>query len=777
ADRLGQQMMPQQRDAVILSSDLFATYLQFYACLGRPDITQQAFSRVKRQWRQPTTAVYGALQLALLRFSADQATGGHLLRKTAIPGQNAQQLADKIHHRLAYPSVEAVVCDATNQAQRSRRLVKLLEYGSYVALGALVAKWLWIGNSVLLAGFGVVPKALASVAAVIIASVSVRWALRRSVMGSLTTPTLLPGNANTGKRFAYNWRLGSKMRSPEALRDVLPASSDSEARRILRRAFPASPSDDAMLEINEMLYGTFGVLYQPRLSWKLQLALTWSNFARRFAVVEPMLITTHEMNLQLAKSWLRGLVQMFCLPLPDTADREAREYRQKSASSALQEFMCFVWTNFSTVPLGLAHTDISALASFAAQEASTSCFAEFLRLVGSGCLGLVRGPELPAVSSNSGARVKTDQQAGTTLGSDEVYKHRAGAMVLAYITSIQRISRTCHSRPDDIQHSKEMLTTALNYLQSDLSMPTSASLYCAAFAAADRVLDDAVAASQRLADSLEARFLAHDPFVVHILNPTHGTANQGVSVGWKLRGNSSSEPAKNLPIVNCISPYIAMLARKSASNCATKFTPDALVTGLVERWTGLGILSPTSAVQCLILAVQSLPALNDATIAARLAESWAARACRYADNLADTAQSLDHMLLLSLKLCGSADCLHPHGAQILAVWQDAASRLPELKHHSSPDFNALAVESLAALALKPTAHSPASKENVRMALCVMSQMRYSGQSDISTLALGRLSRAAEHAGMDISEATEKWPRAPKQHTKNKAMSAFAKTLF
>ncbi|KAJ2480761.1 hypothetical protein EV174_003638 [Coemansia sp. RSA 2320] len=326
------------------------------------------------------------------------------------------------------------------------------------------------------------------------------------------------------------------MRSPEALRDVLPASSDSEARRILRRAFPASPSDDAMLEINEMLYGTFGVLYQPRLSWKLQLALTWSNFARRFAVVEPMLITTHEMNLQLAKSWLRGLVQMFCLPLPDTADREAREYRQKSASSALQEFMCFVWTNFSTVPLGLAHTDISALASFAAQEASTSCFAEFLRLVGSGCLGLVRGPELPAVSSNSGARVKTDQQAGTTLGSDEVYKHRAGAMVLAYITSIQH-----------------------------------------------RVLDDAVAASQRLADSLEARFLAHDPFVVHILNPTHGTANQGVSVGWKLRGNSSSEPAKNLPIVNCISPYIAMLARKSASNCATKFTPDALVTGLVER--------------------------------------------------------------------------------------------------------------------------------------------------------------------------------------------------
>ncbi|KAJ2817827.1 hypothetical protein GGI24_005285, partial [Coemansia furcata] len=94
ADVLGQQTM-QQRDAVRMSPELFTRYVEFYAHLGRPDITQHAFSRVQRQWRQPTAAAYAAQQLALLRFAGDCATGHALLGKTAMPGQSGGDLAGR----------------------------------------------------------------------------------------------------------------------------------------------------------------------------------------------------------------------------------------------------------------------------------------------------------------------------------------------------------------------------------------------------------------------------------------------------------------------------------------------------------------------------------------------------------------------------------------------------------------------------------------------------------------------------------------------------------
>ncbi|KAJ2889947.1 hypothetical protein IWW38_004403, partial [Coemansia aciculifera] len=479
ADRLGQQTMSQQ---LHMSPDLFSKYLQFYAHLGRPDITQQAFDRVKRRWRQPSLAVYDAQQLALLRYVADNATGGSMLTKTLLPGESVKDLAGKIDHRLNTRSVSAAIRDIMRHERRTRQLVKALEYGSYAALVALIAKWMWIGNSVALAGMGVVPRILASSAALIVTGTGICWVLRRSVMGTLTTPALLSRNDT---RFGHS----------TAAEIDLPAESDTEARQILRRAFPASPSDEAMLDINEILYASStSTQRRPRLSWRLRLALSWSRLARRFAVVEPMLTSTHDMHQQLAAMWLRNMVQMFPPSVSSSGEKDSRQ--MAAASEAIQEFACFVKQTFSTIPLALTRNEISALSAFAVQEASTEAFADFLRLVDSGSLGLVANV------------VPRERHSTAIMRSDDVTKHRAGATVLAYISCFQQLNS--ESSKSEYQ---SKTNTLLSALLSDLEMPVSASLYHAAFATANRTL----AVSQQLADSLETRFLAHDPFTLHIV--------------------------------------------------------------------------------------------------------------------------------------------------------------------------------------------------------------------------------------------------------------------
>ncbi|KAJ1931414.1 hypothetical protein FBU59_006718, partial [Linderina macrospora] len=100
-----------------------------------------------------------------------------------------------VEKRLVETSVKQIVEDALAWEHRTRRLVKVFEYGSYSALAILIAKWLWIGNSVLMAGMGVVPKTLASAAALGVSAAMIRIAIKHSVMGSLTVPALVETTA------------------------------------------------------------------------------------------------------------------------------------------------------------------------------------------------------------------------------------------------------------------------------------------------------------------------------------------------------------------------------------------------------------------------------------------------------------------------------------------------------------------------------------------------------------------------------------------------------
>ncbi|KAJ2811599.1 hypothetical protein H4S07_001964 [Coemansia furcata] len=699
ADMLGQQTM-QQRDAVSLSPELFTRYVEFYAHLGRPDITQHAFSRVQRQWRQPSAAAYAAQQLALLRFAGDCATGHALLGKTAMPGQSGGDLAGRVNARLVARSVAAVVGDVMRHERRTRRVVRALEYASYAAVAALVAKWAWIGNSAM-QGMGLAPRVLASVAALLVAGASVRWALRRSVMGTLTTP--VRGVKHADQKHADQKHADQKPATADT-------GADAEALRILRRAFPASPSDDAMEDIGDMLYADSP---QPRLSRPLRLALAWSRLARRFAVVEPMLPSPREMHRRLAASWIRSLVRMF--PLPSSSSPSAG--RQRVASEALRELVAFARAHFhAAAPLPLPHAEIAALSAFAAQEANAEEFADFLRLVAAGALGLARSADPPALNPGDG-----------------VAKQRAAAVVLTYITCIQRLTH------------REKLRALIDSLQSNAEMPVSAALYRAAFAAADHTLGDADAA-HALAASLEARFLANDAFVRHIARSSNSPA-----LGWKLHSAADAPPPPPPPIVRCLAPYVALLARQGS------------LVDAVDRWVRIGLLSPAAAVHCL---AQPLPP----------AESCAVHACHYAAMLPKkdlSALPLDALLLAAL----AAACDEPSAARILAAWRQATDRQPALKALASTDLNSQVVAALAALSL--SAQNEQAKEQAKeyalMARDALAHMLYMGQTP-TQVAWDRLRQAAMRAGVHIPKELQDAPTT-KKHAENKNISAFAKSLF
>ncbi|KAJ1838067.1 hypothetical protein LPJ57_011241, partial [Coemansia sp. RSA 486] len=347
-DQLGSRIV--QKNKTSFSPDLFVDYLDFYAVLGRPDITQNAFGRIASQWRRPSVLSYAAQQRALLRFHANSSS---LLPKTM--GEN-QDNVKVVTDRLEYRTVAQIIDGALEKDRRTRRFVKVLEYGSYTALAALVAKWVWIGNSVFMAGVPLLPKALASVAALLAAAAGVRLALRHSIMGSLTAP-LLSDLSNRSLSSAASQQLSFE--------------NDSDAFRKLRQAFPASPSDETMAEINEMIFAAnspSGIASgRLQLSWKLQLALMWSRFARRFAVVEPALISQHELCQYLAVSWLREIVHMF---VPQT--HSTTEYTRRVSSKAVSELLQFVNLRFSSIPLMLGHSDIAAISRFVIAETDAS---------------------------------------------------------------------------------------------------------------------------------------------------------------------------------------------------------------------------------------------------------------------------------------------------------------------------------------------------------------------------------------------------------------------
>ncbi|KAJ2745946.1 hypothetical protein GGI20_001761 [Coemansia sp. BCRC 34301] len=591
ADGVGQQALARQGRTVQVWAELVCKYVQFYALLGRPDIAQQAVRRIGKQWRQPPLAMHGAQQLALLRFAGDKATGLELLLKTAATGESATELVERIEQRLGARSVGAVISNVMQQARRTRRVAKALEYGPYAAGVGLAAKWVWIGNSVGLAGMGLGSRALATGAALAVAVMCVRWALRRSVMAVLTAPAL------------------GMDRDPQPQPSSLPIDSqaDSKARRILHRAFPAAPSDEAMLDIDHLLKASAGTL-----SWRLRLALAWSRAARRFAVVEPVLPTTHAMQQSLAHMWLAGLAQMF-VALPSSSSK----HRQAAASEALLEFLGFVQSSFTLAPLALSRAQISALAAFAAHEASGAAFADYLRAASTGLFAMPLHP----------SHLTPD---------DDAPKLRAQATVLAYTVCAQQLASAPTANT----------TVLVDTIASHVDMPVSAALYRAAFAAAAVARAPlALPAARRLAGSFEARFVAGDPFALHIV--------------------------RRQAVAACVAPYFAILARWE----------ESCVSEAVARWVCLAMLTPPAAIQCLSAAAQAL--LSQSPNAATLAESWAILACTYASDHTcpvECYQPLDSLLTLSLRLC----CRDALKAQrILAACHKLASAHPEFKSLAS----------------------------------------------------------------------------------------------
>ncbi|KAJ2682099.1 hypothetical protein H4R19_007198, partial [Coemansia spiralis] len=299
-------------------------------------------------------AVCSAQLLALLRLAADRAEGGRVLRQTTDD-------ATAVRSRLKYRNPREVVEAELRRERWLRRATKLLEYGSYAALGVLMAKWLAVGNSVVPAGASTGQRAAALGAAMAVAVACVRLVLRHSVMGFLTAPTAARPAASPGA----------------ALAKLSPAS-DGRARRILRRAFPAAPSDREMDEIGEMLASG-----APHMTWRLRMALAWSRFARRLAVVEPSLLSMHGVRQRLATMWIHSLLRMF-------SGHGRTEQTAHAADEAVAELARFVRDGFALVPLGVAHADVVALAAFVAAEGGPRGLTEMVQLAADGLLAVSR---------------------------------------------------------------------------------------------------------------------------------------------------------------------------------------------------------------------------------------------------------------------------------------------------------------------------------------------------------------------------------------------------
>ncbi|KAI8324232.1 hypothetical protein GQ54DRAFT_75027 [Martensiomyces pterosporus] len=746
ADQLGQRMVGKELKSFPLGP--FTRYLEVYACLGRPDVTQQAFERVKLQWRQPSMAVYAAQQLALLRFKGDRATGGStLLRTLPRTDGDADRAAEVVESRLVQRTVREVVEDALRRERRTKRLVKVLEYGSYTALAALIAKWAWIGNSVLLSGVGLLPKALASIAALLASAAGVRLALRHSVMGSLTAPSLSsPPQAVSG-----------------GLKDVkLPRESDDGARRILRRAFPASPSDEAMMEVNEILMSSHA-LRRPKPSWRLQMALAWSKFARRFAVVEPVMISDRGLLQRLAVLWMRNITHMF----PDSESRSPSKETSAASSSALLEFVGFVRASFAAIPLALTHREIVAISGFAAKYADARALDEFLVLAAGGSMVLVRGSaaEEAAVGDdqpmNQAAEVSIRADGLVTMAESDIRRHSAGAAILALETCIHQLAQSAdYAR----------LSVALEMLLKSTDVPASASLYRTAFAAAAAAAraPGSIEMSAKLADSLAERYRERDPRVVRATQLSKGP----LSVGWRLGSKANARPA---PIVGCVAPYISLLAQQAVQQAGGGRAGDP-VSKFVEGWAELGILGSTSAILCLSSAVQSLPAASAShSQASACVEAWVKVGCNALDpSDMESAKALYRLLSHALKfsdMAGATDC----GLRVYLLGNEAVLRHRHLQELAPSEFNALAIKIFTAAALE---HVPSeqSRKCVHLALDVLDQMRVLGQAP-SWPIFDKLSTAASRLGIDFAKETEFWSRTIKERAKTNKMSSFAKSLL
>ncbi|KAJ2225583.1 hypothetical protein IWW45_007806 [Coemansia sp. RSA 485] len=733
ADQLGSRIV--QKNKTSFSPDLFVDYLDFYAVLGRPDITQSAFGRIASQWRRPSVLSYAAQQRALLRFHANSSS---LLQKTM--GEN-QDNVKVVTDRLEYRTVAQIIDGALEKDRRTRRFVKVLEYGSYTALAALVAKWVWIGNSVFMAGVPLLPKALASVAALLAAAAGVRLALRHSIMGSLTAP-LLSDLSNRSLSSAASQQLSFE--------------NDSDAFRKLRQAFPASPSDETMAEINEMIFAAnspSGIAYgRLQLSWKLQLALMWSRFARRFAVVEPALISQHELCQYLAVSWLREIVHMF---VPQT--HSTTEYTRRVSSKAVSELLQFVNLRFSSIPLMLGHSDIAAISRFVIAETDASTVNMFLDLVACGYLALSRDQQ------NAGKRHHAPVISSVT----DFHKQQAGAAILAYCCCIQSAVRVGPG-------ASGQLYTALQKLAGSDTMPISRSLCQVAFQGARALesFDKRQVVMEELVRSLEVRYEQKDPYFMHLLEDSRQTI-------------SDSPPTAS--IVRCINDYIAALVRDADVNGICSF---------VKRWLRMGILTPVAAEQCLLAAANmALPSLDKPRSPAK--SSWksaqleqvAELACTIAANSANNSLAdrigLDNIALPMYTLLTRILCEYLHNVDshdtlksadsVLFALSTATSHSPILRNYAPLDFNESAIKLLLALASRQH-ESESNARLVSSAIGYLDLMRRLDQVPAQKT-IEQLCTAAARLNMDISAISKYWAGILKGDVKNQKISSFAKSLL
>ncbi|KAJ2453339.1 hypothetical protein EV183_002294 [Coemansia sp. RSA 2336] len=542
ADRLMQTLQKEGE----LQPLVFAAYVDMYARLGRPDVTQQVMEHVGAWWSRPPLGVFAAQQLALIKLMGD--TDGLLLKRTTASS------IDAIRSRLAYGTVRELV-DAQLRRERIMRMFpRLLVYASSAAFAWLAYKWVQTGTHYFAQDGGILRRAGAVAAALGLGALCIRIVLRFSVVGQLT---------------AHDNSVAVWSRPSARCHTWLPAPSARRITQILRRAFPAAPFDRGIDEINALLTaGTSGCL--PQMSWSLRAGLQWALIARRLGIVEAPLLSNHGLYQRMALLWLRTLPQMPACPDP-------------VASQQVDQFIAFVKAHFGTTPLLLAPEDARELSKFVAQTA-TSSLPGWLDL----CLeGLVAvDPQRLQDDSISRTEFLAHRRAcdETLLFADsaDIAKYRSAARSLVLSTLLSTLAKS----------RSPLLTHVLDQLLDSTAeqVPLSASLCETAFTAA-RSIDSFDRASQ-LVQIIEKRAAQQDASIQHMITP-HDTQASRASRGWTL---PSEHLPDVLPIVACVLPYVQWKAQRASDS----------VLPFVSRWHHLGILSTQAALQCLAFSA-SLP--------------------------------------------------------------------------------------------------------------------------------------------------------------------------
>ncbi|KAJ2076683.1 hypothetical protein H4R24_005563 [Coemansia sp. RSA 988] len=753
ADTLGLSLIRNRRSAV--SATAFVAYVEFYAHLARPDITQRVLQRFGAQWRRPPMAVCNAQILALLRFRADCTAGHPLAAKTAADPQIVKQ-------RLELRSVRAIVDRELRRERWQRLLLKTMEYAVPAAMAGLVAKWLWFYNNFALAALAPTSRATAMAVIAIALALGMRLLLRHSVMGILTAP---------------------RAPSPPLTHGV-PLTPDSERAiwTILQRAFPAAPSEQAMDEIGGLLNQSSAPV---KASWRLRVALRWCRIARRMAVVDPALLSIHGLRQRLVSLWLRCLPRMF-----EPHDR--CEASVRTADAQISELADFVRIEFVSVPLALSSADAVAIARFASSEASQHGLRELLDLNAAGLLAIPRPePQEPLdVMSDFLANWRAADEVLLQAVPEDIHRARANAAMVIFTALLQQLLllAPAHRLSKSHRHLLGFTLRRLLRAASHDSLPLSPAIYHAAFAAA-RELRCCLLATQ-LAAMLERRFRSHDPHALSLLThpPKSSTSAASTVSDWRQHGTPPGLPL----IVAILTPYLAQLAQASAAT-----GKPGIVDTSIARWHALGILSHSASIQCLASASTALPLPNSDTTttpatnpasgdrAGICMEHWAKHGCQLAEagasasGIDDLAQPLYRLLTRCLDHCRSFDD-DARALRIFSIWEALVSRRPDLHRVATAEFNTLSLALLvdaadAALHGQGT-HTQKSRVLLSRALHTLDLMHNLAQLPPAR-DFDRLRSIADRLQVNISDRIRCWLPVLKTGPQSTKLTSFAKSLF